>query len=164
MIIRTYVGLGFTFIELMITIAIAAILLTIGTPSLVSLYEGMRVNSNIEKIHDTLIFARSQAISYGTTVKVCPYATADACGTTTDWSKGIRVYTDKNISKPLRAIDGFHANDKVKGSVALLTFAPDGLSNGATLTYCPNGKKTEAKAVTVKVGGIISYSDAGAGC
>ena len=61
---------GFTLIELMITIAVAAILLTIGIPSLVSLYESMRVNNNITKIHDIMAFARNQAISYGTTVNV----------------------------------------------------------------------------------------------
>ncbi len=55
---------GFTLIELMITITVAAILLTIGVPSLVSLYEGMRVNNNITKIHDIMVFARNQAVSY----------------------------------------------------------------------------------------------------
>lgn len=62
---------GFTLVELMVTIAVAAILLTIGVPSLISVYEGVRVNNNIAKIHDIMVFARNQAVSYGATIKVC---------------------------------------------------------------------------------------------
>ncbi|GIU36204.1 type IV pilus biogenesis protein FimU [Shewanella hafniensis] len=153
---------GFTLIELMVTITVAAILLTIGIPSLVSLYEGMRVNNNITKIHDIMVFARNQAISYGATVNVCPYASTTSCGTSTDWSKGIRVYI--GTDKELRAIDGFHSSDKIEGSVNSLTFTSDGLSSGGTLIYCPAGKAAESKGVIVNVGGIISYGANGSSC
>lgn len=153
---------GFTLVELMVTIAVAAILLTIGVPSLVSLYEGMRVNNNITKIHDIMVFARNQAVSYGTTVNVCPFATATSCGTSTDWSKGIRVYI--GTDKELRAIDGFHSSDKITGTVDSLTFSADGLSSGGTLIYCPGGKTAESKGVIVNVGGIISYGANGSSC
>ncbi|WP_300478586.1 GspH/FimT family pseudopilin [Shewanella sp.] len=153
---------GFTLIELMVTITVAAILLTIGVPSLVALYEGMRVNNNITKIHDIMVFARNQAISYGATVNVCPYASATSCGTSTDWSKGIRVYI--GTDKELRAIDGFHSSDKIEGSVNSLTFTSEGLSSGGTLIYCPAGKAAESKGVIVNVGGIISYGANGSSC
>jgi len=153
---------GFTLVELMVTIAVAAILLTIGVPSLVSLYEGMRVNNNITKIHDIMVFARNQAVSYGTTVNVCPFATATSCGTSTDWSKGIRVYIGND--KELRAIDGFHSSDKIKGPADSLTFSPDGLSSGGIFNYCPEGKAAESKGVIVNVGGVISYGANGDNC
>lgn len=153
---------GFTLIELMVTITVAAILLTLGIPSLVSLYEGMRVNNNITKIHDIMVFARNQAISYGATVNVCPYASATSCGTSTDWSKGIRVYIETD--KELRAIDGFHSSDKITGSVDSLTFTSDGLSSAGTLIYCPGGKSEGSKGVIVNVGGIISYGVNGSSC
>lgn len=153
---------GFTLVELMVTIAVAAILLTVGVPSLVTLYEGMRVNNNITKIHDIMVFARNQAVSYGTTVNVCPFATATSCGTSTDWSKGIRVYI--GTDKELRVIDGFHSSDKIKGSINSLTFSADGLSSGGTLIYCPGGKTAESKGVIVNAGGIISYGSNGSSC
>lgn len=155
---------GFTLVELMVTIAVAAILLTIGIPSLVSLYEGMRVNNNITKIHDIMVFARNQAVSYGTTVNACPFATATTCGTSTDWSKGIRVYVvSGGADKELRVIDNFHSSDKVKGP-STITFSPDGLSSGGQLIYCPGGKTAESKGVIVNGGGIISYGANGSSC
>lgn len=153
---------GFTLVELMITIAVAAILLTIGLPSLVSLYEGMRVNNNIMKIHDIMVFARNQAVSYGATVNVCPFGSASSCDTNADWSKGIRVYIGTN--KELRAIDGFHSSDKIEGSVNSLTFTSDGLSSGGTLIYCPGGKTVESKSVVVNISGIVLYGANGSSC
>jgi len=76
---------GFTLVELMVTIAIAALLLSIGVPSFTAMYEATRSANEIQKINDLFAFARNQAVNYGSTVTVCPYA-ASPCGN--DWSKG----------------------------------------------------------------------------
>ncbi|QYK00595.1 GspH/FimT family pseudopilin [Shewanella psychrotolerans] len=156
---------GFTLVELMVTIAVAAILLTIGVPSLVSMYEGFRTNSNVEKIHNVMAFARNQAISYGATVNVCPFASVSTCGTSADWSGGIRVYINSaGTDKELRAIDSFHSNDKVKGPSGTITFSPEGLSSGGTLIYCPGGKTAESQSVDITTSGKISYGNDGNSC
>ncbi|WP_372869775.1 GspH/FimT family pseudopilin [Shewanella sp.] len=150
---------GFTLVELMITIAVAAILLAIGVPSLTSVYEQVRVDNNIEKVHNLFAFARNQAISYGATVNVCSFATATSCGTSTDWSNGIRVYiTDAdNKDHELRAIDGFGGLDKIKFSAISMTFTAEGLSSGGTLIYCPNAKASGSQSVSVSTSGLVSY-------
>ncbi|MCG9711316.1 GspH/FimT family pseudopilin [Shewanella insulae] len=157
---------GFTLVELMVTIAVAAILLTIGVPSLTSMYEQIRVNTNVEKIHDLFAFARNQAISYGATVNVCSFATATSCGTSTDWSNGIRVYiTDAtNTDHELRAIDSFNDQDKIKASSISMTFSADGLSSGGTVIYCPNGKAGDSQSVLLSTSGIVSYGTNGNAC
>lgn len=160
---------GFTLVELMVTIAVAAILLTIGVPSLVSMYEGFRTNSNIEKIHNVMAFARNQAISYGATVNVCPFASTSTCGT--DWSNGIRVYINSN--NELKIIDSFNGNDKVNGpgkisgtnpNGAHITFSPEGLSSGGTIIYCPAGKASNSKSISVSTSGKVSYGADGSSC
>lgn len=65
---------GFTLVELMVTIAIAALLLSIGVPSFTAMYEATRSANEIQKINDLFAFARNQAVNYGSTVTVCPYA------------------------------------------------------------------------------------------
>lgn len=155
---------GFTLIEVMVTIAVAAILLGIGVPSLISVYEGVRVNNNIEKINNIFLFARNQAISYGTRVNVCAFASATSCGT--DWGNGIRVYITRADSseKELRVIDNFNPNDKLKGSSSTFSFSPEGLSTGANIIYCPGGKSSLSKSVSVSVSGLVSYGEDGKSC
>ncbi|MCL2917551.1 GspH/FimT family pseudopilin [Shewanella litorisediminis] len=157
---------GFTLVELMVTIAVAAILLAIGVPSLTSVYEQVRVDNNVKKIHDLFAFARNQAVSYGATVKICSFASATSCGTTADWSGGIRVYvTDAaNTDHELRAIDSFNGLDKVKASAVSMTFSADGLASGGTVTYCPNGKASESQTVLISTSGLVSYGANGNAC
>ncbi|MCG9695996.1 GspH/FimT family pseudopilin [Shewanella sp. Isolate11] len=157
--------IGFTLVELMVTIAVAAILLAIGVPSLTSIYESVRVNNNIEKINNILAFARNQAISYGATVNVCAYASATSCGT--NWGNGIRVFiTDADgADHELRAIDGFNSNDAVKGPTATLTFSSEGLSpSNGSFIYCPRGNSSGSKSVTVSSSGLITYDTDNQGC
>jgi type IV fimbrial biogenesis protein FimU len=157
---------GFTLVELMVTIVIAGILLTVGVPSLVSMYEGFRANSNVEKIHNILVFARNQAVSYGATVNVCPFASATSCGTTTNWSGGIRVFiTDTSgTDRELRVIDSFNSNDRIKGSTGTITFTAEGLSSSGIIIYCPGGKATDSRSVNVSTSGLVSYGAEGSSC
>jgi type IV fimbrial biogenesis protein FimU len=157
---------GFTLVELMVTIAVAAILLAIGVPSLTSLYENARVNNNIDKIQGILVFARNQAINYGTTVNVCSFATATTCGATADWSGGIRVFVvdANNVKIELRVIDNFNDSDKVKGPSNNITFTADGLSSDVDIIYCPSGKTDLSKSVSVSNSGRVSYGSDGSSC
>ncbi|MEZ9367859.1 GspH/FimT family pseudopilin [Shewanella sp. 10N.286.51.B2] len=152
---------GFTLIELMVTVAVAAILLTVGVPSLISVYESVRVNNNVGKIHNIVAFARNQAVSYGATVNICPFASATTCGATTDWSNGIRVYiTDgNNVNHELRAIDGFNSQDIVKGPASSLSFTAEGMvdTGSGSIIYCPGAKDADSKSVNVSTSGLISY-------
>lgn len=156
---------GFTLVELMVTIAVAAILLVIGVPSLGSMYESSRAANNATKIHNIMVFARNHAVSYGVTVLACPFATATSCGTTKDWSKGIRIYINTGGSeKLLKVIDNFHDGDKITGTVSSISFSSDGLSTGGTLTYCPNNKSTGSTAIIVNAGGIVTNGPKNTGC
>lgn len=159
---------GFTLVELMVTITVAAILLTIGVPSLISMYEGFRTNSNVDKIHGIIVFARNQAINYGVTVNICPYASDSACGT--NWNSGIKVYI--GTTKVLRSIDSFNSNDKIKGpekitgnkNDAYITFSPDGFSSGGTIVYCPSGKTSGSKSINILTSGVIKLGVDDLGC
>ena len=56
---------GFTFLELIITIAIAAILLGIAIPSFQSLISSTRIYSQTRTLFNTLVMTRSRAITSG---------------------------------------------------------------------------------------------------
>lgn len=62
---------GFTLIELMVTVAVAAILLAIATPSFTSIINSNRLTSASNEMVATLQAARMEAVRLNTTVNVC---------------------------------------------------------------------------------------------
>ncbi|PKG57174.1 methylation site containing protein [Shewanella sp. Choline-02u-19] len=152
---------GFTLVELMVTIAIAAILITIAMPSLTSMYEAMRSDSEVRKLQQTFAFARNQAISYGLDVTVCPLGTdLNTCGT--KWIKGITVlYDNAGSNESLKVINEFNSQDTLTFASNSIVFSPDGLaSTSGTMTYCPGGAtSSNCKSLILAVSGRVNIPD-----
>jgi len=91
---------GFTAIELMVTIAIAAILATLAAPSFTGLMERWRVRKTVDELQSTLYYARSEAIKRGGNVvlRKNPQGTngCQQAGTTQEWGCGWFVFVDSN--------------------------------------------------------------------
>lgn len=76
---------GFTLIELMITIAVAAILLTVALPSFQDSIRRNRILTQASDIVSTLALARSEAVKRNQTVSV---VVADAANSNGTWAGG----------------------------------------------------------------------------
>ncbi|AVO42116.1 GspH/FimT family pseudopilin [Simplicispira suum] len=84
---------GFTAIELMVVVAIVAILAALAGPSFRDLIDGWRVRSAVEEITSTIYYARSEAIKRGGRVSVRKNC---GVGTAQEWKCGWIVFTDTN--------------------------------------------------------------------
>ena len=74
---------GFTLIELMVTIAVLAIIVTIAMPSFTEMMERQRLKNAVETFYSDLLFAKSEALKRSTDVTVsnvgnCLVATVNA--------------------------------------------------------------------------------------
>lgn len=91
---------GFTAIELMVTIAILAILAGMAAPSFTSIIERWRVRQTTDELQSTFYFARSEAIKRGGNVTILRSGDAGSCTTvgsdTSLWSCGWIVFADLN--------------------------------------------------------------------
>jgi type IV fimbrial biogenesis protein FimT len=93
---------GATLLELMVVLAVLAILVTIGMPSLTSLINASRVTSAANELVSSLHLARSEAIKRGTRAVMCPSATGTSC-TDGGWHQGWLVFHDANNNAALDA-------------------------------------------------------------
>ncbi|MDK2797846.1 MAG: type fimbrial biosis protein FimT [Tepidiphilus sp.] len=98
---------GFSLVELMVTIAVLAILLAIGIPSFASLIASNRLTSATNELVAALQTARTEAIRRNARITVCPAApTATACSG--NWRDGWMVFVDQtpgNAPAPESAAD-----------------------------------------------------------
>ncbi|MBL1278394.1 MAG: GspH/FimT family pseudopilin [Ectothiorhodospiraceae bacterium] len=90
---------GFTLIELMITMSIAAILLTVAVPSFNTTIANNRLATHTNSLVTDLNVARSEAVKRGTTVVLCsssnPNAAAPTCiGSGNIWTSGWIVFVN----------------------------------------------------------------------
>ena len=81
-------GTGFTVLEMLLVLAITAILLIIGIPALQSYEMRQRMSAAINLLHTQLVLARNEAIRFNTQVVACPGNVETGCTEAADWSDG----------------------------------------------------------------------------
>ena len=101
---KTQKQTGFTLVELLITLIIAGILVSIAAPSFSGFIKDNQITTTTNHLIAHLQYARSEAISKGLAVNV-----AKKSATAKDLSKGWTIYTDSNSSNGNTAYDS--AND-----------------------------------------------------
>jgi type IV fimbrial biogenesis protein FimT len=126
---------GFTLIELMIVIALAAILLGLGVPGFQQLMANNRITSLTNDFVTALSFARSEAIKRGRQVSMCKSNDGATCDSTLAWNDGWIVFTDGGTEGD---IDGTDLVLRVGGSLEAV--AIDGGANfGDWISYRHSG-------------------------
>jgi type IV fimbrial biogenesis protein FimT len=85
---------GFTLTELMVVVAIVAILLGIGVPSYRYITNSYRMSAEVNGLLGDLQYARSEAIKEGQTVTACVSTDGATCAGTTTWQSGWIVYSN----------------------------------------------------------------------
>lgn len=85
---------GVTLLELMITIAIFAILTSMTVPSFLNTLERSRIDSVQQSLARDLAYARQEAISQSLPVSLCRSATGTSCAVSGGWNQGWIAFTD----------------------------------------------------------------------
>jgi type IV fimbrial biogenesis protein FimT len=80
---------GFTLIELMVAVAVLAILSAIAIPQLTRFITNARVSGTMNEYIAAVNLARAEAVARGVRVTICAAATTTSCRTSgTDWTVG----------------------------------------------------------------------------
>ena len=152
-------GTGTTVLELMATLAIAAILLALAVPSYDSFTNRQRMKAAVAALHNDLVAARSQAVYRRSVVQACPGVPAAGCSGGSDWTGGWIVFDDENgdrlhqDNEPLLRHGMPHASVAIHAPASRteLRFFPDGSAPGsnASISLCGRGGPEQARKLVV---------------
>lgn len=131
---------GFTLVELMVTMAVAIILMAVGVPLFQQMLANNRVTGQTNSLVTAMTLARTQAVGRGAPVAVCAKASRDpavlACGAVGDWVNGWLVFLDGAAATPLRVFEPPSGTPALTASAASVRFLADGsLDAGAAQSF-----------------------------
>lgn len=135
---------GLTLIELLVALAVAAILITVGAPAMTSMLERFRAQDAVSQWRGDLVYARQVAAAYQTSVTVCPMGGTASCDG--DWTGGYTAFIDVNSNGTLDAEDeslyqrgAINEQDHINPTAPpQIRFTEEGFSeDSGRLVYCP---------------------------
>lgn len=145
---------GFTLIELVVTVALAAIVLTVGVPAFGTFIKNNRLITSTNALVGALNLARSEAIKRNVRVSVCKSSDGAACTGTGNWEQGWLVFVDSDNDATydngtetlLRVQDNIKGNVTMAGNANVSTYVSyvssgrsqliDGAFQAGTIKIC----------------------------
>ncbi|WP_455375982.1 GspH/FimT family pseudopilin [Kaarinaea lacus] len=138
---------GFTLIEMMMTLTIAAILLTVAVPSFNAFTKNSKITKQVNLLAASVSMARGEAAKRGARIVMCqstnPTATTDSppsvppCdGTSGTWSNGWVVFVDSDNDLVVDAVTDVVGVFQTEPGVNIKT------TTGTTIAFNPDGSTT----------------------
>lgn len=160
---------GVTLIEMMVTVAVAAILMAAAVPSFNTMIQNNRISAQVNDFVSAVHAARGEAIKRGTPVTLCSSSNQRSCNGGQTWNGGWVVFEDQNTTglpaAPTSAEDArlirvwypLEGNATFSGDAGYLRFQPNGTASwgsapGAARTFTldiPNCSGDQKREISI---------------
>ncbi len=166
------ISVGFTLLELLVTVAITSILLTMVIPGFSGMLDRNRMVANVNGFVSSLYLARSEAVARELWVTICPSSDGASCVPDyRRWGEGYIVFVNRDRDKERDGDEellGWYQDfvDKMvvqtsSDSRNTITYRPNGRawSFNTTVRFCPPGDLSPNRAIIIAATGRPRLSD-----
>ncbi|QIZ77120.1 GspH/FimT family pseudopilin [Ferrimonas lipolytica] len=171
-----YRSMGFTLVELMITIVIAMIILSITVPSFNQLIESSRVKTTQDLLTSAIQRAQQEAIRSGRSAYLCPSVDGTGCSSAWAADRGWLIFLDQdrddNFTSSNDSIISVQTTidaAEIEGSSVKLHFFPSGhvadVSGAApSFSICSGSDNVDDRRFSINRVGRVDYVAAASHC
>lgn len=151
---------AFTLIEVLVTIAIAAIVLALAAPSFQAMLLNNRIKAKTDGLISTLNYARNTALTQSVGVSVCPVGTLNSTSCGLDWALGWMAIQDASGTPKLLISQQNGPGGITLSSTANVLFDARGLATSpANFSICDSRGTPFGRSVQVLATGFVQVGD-----
>ncbi|WP_428624072.1 GspH/FimT family pseudopilin [Sedimenticola sp.] len=152
---------GVTLIELMIGVALMAVVLGLAVPGFQELIANNRLVTQTNNLVTAIHFARAEAAKRGLTVSIRVTDNADAAN---EWGKGWTIFIDANGDGLVTAGEEIRASDSIPGTItmdstgniSLYNFFANGFAGGIdTVNVCDGRAGESGRQISISATGRV---------
>ena len=152
---------GFSLYELLMTMALAALVLTLGIPSFSGIVANHRLKVEVNALFHAVHLARKGSVVRRRAIALCPSSDGEECEPDFDWSIGWMMFVNTDRDHPVvrdedEAILNYHRvdqNARIKSNRKTFTLRSTELrATNGTLVFCDRQGRANPRAL------VISYT------
>lgn len=155
---------GVTLIELLVTLSIASILLTVAVPGFRVFIQDSRLTAQINNFSSAMMLAKSEALKRSSSTTVCPSANSTTCTGGSVWSSGWLVFSDPNrngvvdVGEEIIQVNAaLTGGNTLSGGRTRITFDANGFSLGLndSISLCDSRGAASSKRLVISNQGRV---------
>lgn len=153
---------GFSLFELIVTLGLVALILTIGVPSFGNIVANQRLRTDVDAVFHAIHLARKESIARRRVVSICPSVDGQQCDRTRDWSGGWMTFVNidrdwpavRDADEPvLRHNLVASANQVIANRESFSLRSTDLRATNGTLIFCDRSGRARTRAIVVSYTG-----------
>jgi len=161
---------GYSLFELLMTLGLAAIILTLGVPSFGAIVANHRLRVEVDKLFHAIHHARKESIVRRRVVTICPTIDGQNCGSGADWSAGWMMFVNidrdwpavREADEPLIKWIKVQPHNRVVANRKSFSLRATALrATNGTLIFCDRSGRARPRALVISYTGRprVAYED-----